>query len=63
MTYLYDLQPLSQSTLPDEKSLMASLEGNYQLNQKWGVGGKLAHKVGEIRSGRDAGSWVQMMQH
>ena len=57
ITYLYDLQPLSQSDLVDEKSVTMSLESNYQLNQKWGVGGKLAHKQGEIRSDRDAGKW------
>ncbi|WP_299880816.1 hypothetical protein [uncultured Cocleimonas sp.] len=57
LTYLYDLQPLSQSTLADEKSLTFSLEGNYQLNQKWGVGGKLAHKLGETRADRNAGAW------
>jgi hypothetical protein len=57
LTYLYDLQPLSQSTQPDEKSLIASLESNYQVNQKWEVGGKLAHKKGEIRANRSAGTW------
>ena len=57
MTYLYDLQPLSQSILADEKSLTFSLEGNYQINQKWGVGGKLAHKIGETRADRNAGAW------
>ena len=57
VNYLYDLQPLSQSILADEKSLTFSLEGNYQLNQKWGVGGKLAHKLGETRADRNAGAW------
>ena len=57
LTYLYDLQPLSQSTLADEKSLIVSLEGNYQIDQKWGVGGKLAHKLGETRADRNAGAW------
>ncbi len=57
LTYLYDLQPLEQSAEPDEKSLIASLEANYQLNQHWEVGGKLAHKAGEIRSDRDTGTW------
>ncbi len=57
LTYLYDLQPLSQSIEPDEKSLIASLETSYQLDQKWEIGGKLAHKEGEVRSDRDAGTW------
>ena len=57
LTYLYDLQPLSQSTTVDEKSLIASLETSYQIDQKWEIGGKLAHKRGEVRSDRNSGSW------
>lgn len=57
ITYLYDLQPTSQGSQPDEKSLIASIESSYQLNQKWEIGGKLAHKVGEIRANRNAGDW------
>lgn len=67
LTYLYDLQPLSQSkeaqgqgaqaAKPDEKSIIASVESSYQLSQKWEVGGKLAHKAGEIRADRDKGEW------
>lgn len=57
LTYLYDLQPLSQSTNVDEKSLIASLESSYQLNQKWEVGGKLAHKLSEVRTDRATGDW------
>ena len=59
LTYLYDLQPLSQSTDVDEKSLIASLESSYQVNQKWEIGGKLAHKLSEVRTDRDAGSWEE----
>lgn len=57
LTYLYDLPPTSQSNDVDEKSLIGSLEALYQVNQRWQVGGKLAHKQGEIRSDRAAGSW------
>ena len=57
LTYLYDLQPLEQSSAPDEKSLIASIESSYQVNQRWEVGGKLAHKEGEIRSDRNSGNW------
>ena len=57
LTYLYDLQPLAQSTGTDEKSLIASLEATYQVNQRWEVGGKLAHRSSEIRDARDAGDF------
>jgi hypothetical protein len=57
LTYLYDLQPLSQSTQPDEKSLIASLEASYQLDQKWEIGGKVAHKKGQVRTNRSTGTW------
>jgi len=57
LTYLYDLQPLSQGAKPDEESLIASVESSYQLSQKWEVGGKIAHKKGQIRESRDAGTW------
>ena len=57
ITYLYDLQPTSQGSQPDEKSLIASIESSYQLNQKWEIGGKLAHKAGEIRANRNSGNW------
>jgi len=57
VTYTDDLQPLSQSTNPDEKALIASLESSYQLSQRWEIGGKLAHKESEIRADRNAGNW------
>lgn len=57
ITYLYDLQPLSQSANTDEKALTASIEGTYQVNQRWQLGAKLAQKQGEIRVDRDAGNW------
>ena len=57
LTYLYDLQPLSQGEKTDEKSLIASLEGSYQIDQKWEIGGKLAHKEGQIRMDRASGNW------
>ena len=57
LTYLYDLQPLSQSAKADEKSLIASLEASYQFDQKWELGGKLAYKKGETRTDRNIGSW------
>jgi len=59
LTYLYDLQPLSQSNNVDEKSLVVSVEGNYQMNQRWEVGGKVAHKHSELRTDRNLGDWAQ----
>ncbi len=59
LTYLYDLQPLEQSDLTDEKSLIASVETSYEINHKWEVGGKLAHKESEIRTDRDNGEWFE----
>lgn len=59
VTYLYDLSPLSQSDDADEKSLIFSLENNYQLSQRWNLGGKLAHKQSEIRSDRSSGEWTK----
>jgi hypothetical protein len=59
ITYLYDLQPIGQSDLSDEKSLIASIETSYQLNHKWEVGSKVAHKEGEIRADRDDGEWFK----
>ncbi|RVU84671.1 hypothetical protein EOL70_10475 [Leucothrix sargassi] len=58
VNYLYDLQPLSQSDDADEKSLIASLESTYEVNQRWDIGGKIAHKHSEIRLDRDTGEWV-----
>ncbi len=57
LTYQYDLSPVNQSDEVDEKSLIASLENTYQLNQRWQVGGKVAYKQGEVRSDRDSGEW------
>ncbi len=64
LTYLYDLPPQAQTDnigtdtgKTDEKSLISSLEATYQLNQHWQIGGKLAHKTGEVRSHRNTGNW------
>ncbi len=58
VTYLNDLQPLSQSTGTDERSLIASIEGYYELTRHWSVGGKLARRESEIRLRRDSGVWI-----
>ena len=59
LTYLYDLQPIGQSDSSDEKSLIASVETSYQLDHKWEIGSKIAHKKGEIRSDRNTGEWFE----
>ncbi|MEE9342086.1 MAG: hypothetical protein V3V12_00460, partial [Gammaproteobacteria bacterium] len=58
LTGLYDLRPLSQSTNPDERAKVASIEGTYDLNRRWELGSKLAYKKSEIRLGRDQGGWL-----
>ena len=58
LTYVNDLQPLSQSNNVDERSLIASLESSYQVNQRWEIGGKLAHRTSEIRTDRNTGDYV-----
>ena len=59
LTYLYDLKPLGQDAGPDERSLIASIENSYQVNQRWEIGGKLAHRKSEIRTDRNTGSWTE----
>lgn len=59
LTYLYDLQPIEQNDSPDERSLIVSIENSYQLNKKWEIGGKLAHKESEIRLDRGTGEWFK----
>lgn len=58
LTYLNDLQPLSQSTQSDQRSLVTSIEGLYDLTRSWSVGGKLAHRTSEIRLQRNVGQWI-----
>jgi hypothetical protein len=59
LTQLYDLQPSSQGSEADEQSLIGSLEGSYQLNQRWEVGGKIAHKQGKIKQNSTSGDWAK----
>jgi len=58
ITYLYDLEPIGQGNSTDEKSLIVSIENSYQVNHKWEVGGKLAHRKSEIRTDRNQGEWI-----
>ena len=57
-TYLYDLPPLSQSDKSARRSSIYSFESIYELGKRWSVGGKLAHREGEIQTRRDGGGWV-----
>jgi len=58
LTYLDDLQPLSQSSKPDQRSLIGSIEGYYDFTRVWSAGAKLAHRTSEIRLQRNAGEWL-----
>lgn len=57
VTYLHDLPPLSQSSATDERSLVCSFEGLYELSDHISIGGKLAHRTGETRTDRELGLW------
>jgi len=57
-TYLYDLPPLSQSDKTDRRLTVYSFENIYELGQRFSLGGKLAHRKGEIRTQRDGGGWI-----
>lgn len=58
LTYLNDLQPMSQADGADERSLIASIEGLYDINRFWSTGAKFAHRTSEIRLERDEGIWI-----
>lgn len=58
ITYLNDLQPLSQSNDADQRSLITSIEGLYDITRRWSFGAKLAHRSSEIRIQRNTGDWI-----
>ncbi len=58
LTYLNDLQPLSQSTQTDQRSIITSIEGLYDVTRRWSAGGKLAYRSSEIRLQRNEGDWI-----
>ncbi len=58
LTYLNDLQPLSQSSDADQRSLIASIEGLYDVTRRWSTGAKFAHRSSEIRLQRNTGAWI-----
>ncbi len=59
LTYISDLQPLSQSSDVDQRALISSAEGLYDITRFWSVGAKLAYRNSEIRLQRNTGSWVE----
>ena len=60
-TYLYDLSTLEQTTSTgyyDQRSHVFSLEGIYHPRPRWEFAGKVATRFGQVRMGRQNGTWV-----
>lgn len=59
-TYLYDVATQGQegASIYDQRSHVLALEGIYQLNDHWELGGKLSARRGEYRDGRGVGQWL-----
>lgn len=61
--YLYDLAPSDQFTASNQqndyqqRSHVFGVDINYDLTKRWTFGAKYAHKVGELRQGREEGEW------
>ncbi len=63
-TFLYDLSSSGQDeSRPDERSHIFSLEGIYDLDEKWELGAKYAHRVGDVRLARGSGPWFESGAH
>ncbi|MFK7816573.1 MAG: hypothetical protein AB8B92_09570, partial [Gammaproteobacteria bacterium] len=63
-TFLYDLGTSGQEdSTVDERSHIFSLEGLYDLNQKWELGAKYAHREGDVRFSRGSGEWFESGAH
>jgi len=58
VTYLFDLQPDTPSSENDQRSIIISTEGIYDITKRWAFGGKYAHRASEIRLERATGPWV-----
>ncbi len=58
LTYLYDLQPASQSADNDQRSIIVSTEALYDVTKRWSIGGKFSHRLSEIRIERNVGPWI-----
>ena len=56
--FLFDLPTEGQETLrPDERSHLVSVEGIYDLENRWELAAKVAMRQGERRVFRDEGDW------
>ncbi len=63
-TFLYDLGTSGQEdSTTDERSHIFSLEGLYDLNQRWELGAKYAHREGDVRFTRGSGEWFESGAH
>ena len=63
-TFLYDLGTSGQEdSRPDERAHIFSLEGLYDLNQRWELGAKYAHREGDVRLTRGSGEWFESGAH
>ncbi len=63
-TFLYDLGSSGQDDVtPEERAHIFSLEGIYDLNQKWELGAKYAHREGDLRLTRGSGPWFESGAH
>lgn len=60
-TYLYDMASAGQfgGAQYDQKTQILSLEGVYQIDQRWEVAGRAARRAGEARMQRGEGPWFK----
>jgi hypothetical protein len=58
-TFLEDLAPIGQEdvTYTDERSHVFSIEGIYDLTNKWQIADKFAYRRSELRANRHSGEW------
>lgn len=59
-TYLYELASSGQvgGASDDQRSHVLSLDGIWQMSQRWEMAGKLASRPGDYRMGRGEGAWL-----
>jgi len=63
-TFLYDLGTSGQEDAgTDERAHIFSLEGLYDINQRWELGAKYAHREGDVRFSRGSGEWFETGAH
>ena len=59
-TFLFDLPSLGQiGAGTDQRSNILSLEGVYQFNGRWKLGGKVAQRQSELRADRSSGEFFE----